>query len=89
MSFFKKKNFLIAEAGINHNGDLKQALKLVSAAKKSGADAIKFQTYITEKRTRNRLHLLAQPDEFFAHGQRPLRHDPASSQPSQRKLRSA
>ena len=34
MSFFKKKNFLIAEAGINHNGDLKQALKLVSAAKK-------------------------------------------------------
>ncbi len=52
MSFFKKKNFLIAEAGINHNGDLKQALKLVSAAKKSGADAIKFQTYITEKRTR-------------------------------------
>ena len=40
MSFFKKKNFLIAEAGINHNGDLKQALKLVSAAKKSGAEIL-------------------------------------------------
>ena len=44
------KKFLIAEAGINHNGNLKTALKLVDAAKKSGADAIKFQTYITEKR---------------------------------------
>ena len=52
MSFFKKKNFLIAEAGINHNGKLNQALKLVNAAKNSGADAIKFQTYITEKRAK-------------------------------------
>ena len=41
------KNFLIAEAGINHNGELKTALKLVDAAKNSGADAIKFQTYKT------------------------------------------
>jgi N,N'-diacetyllegionaminate synthase len=49
--FFRfDKNFLIAEAGINHNGKLKTALKLVDVAKKSGADAIKFQTYITEKR---------------------------------------
>ncbi len=45
-----KKHFLIAEAGINHNGSLKSALKLVDVAKKSGADAIKFQTYKTEKR---------------------------------------
>ena len=44
------KQFLIAEAGINHNGNLKTALKLVDAAKKSGVDAIKFQTYKTEKR---------------------------------------
>ena len=42
-----KKHFLIAEAGINHNGSLKSALKLVDVAKKSGADAIKFQTYKT------------------------------------------
>ena len=49
--FFKyEKNFLIAEAGINHNGNLKTALKLVDVAKENGADAIKFQTYITEKR---------------------------------------
>ena len=52
----KDKNFLIAEAGINHNGSLKTALKLVDTAKKSGADAIKFQTYITEKRVNKKYH---------------------------------
>lgn len=36
---------IIAEAGVNHNGDIKTALKLVEAAKKSGADYIKFQTF--------------------------------------------
>ena len=43
---------MIAEAGINHGGKLKHALKLVDVANKSGADAVKFQTYITEKRTK-------------------------------------
>ena len=52
----KNKNFLIAEAGINHNGNLKTALKLVDTAKKSGADAVKFQTYITEKRVKKKYH---------------------------------
>ena len=42
--------FLIAEAGINHNGNLDKAFKLVDSAKSSGATAIKFQTYKTEKR---------------------------------------
>lgn len=37
--------FIIAEAGINHNGDLNLALKLIEAAKKAGADCIKFQTF--------------------------------------------
>ena len=45
-----KRNFLIAEIGINHNGKLNEAIKLIDAAKKSGADAVKFQTYVTEKR---------------------------------------
>ena len=40
--------FVIAEAGINHNGSLSIAKKLVNLAKKSGADCIKFQTHITE-----------------------------------------
>ncbi len=42
--------FIIAEAGINHNGNLKTALDLVDVAKNNGANAIKFQTYKTEKR---------------------------------------
>ena len=46
------KKFLIAEVGINHGGNLSKAFKLVDDAKKSGADAIKFQTYQTEKRVK-------------------------------------
>lgn len=41
--------FIIAEAGINHNGDLGLAKELVDAAKDSGADAVKFQTFIAEE----------------------------------------
>ncbi|MCV0430376.1 N-acetylneuraminate synthase family protein [Nitrosopumilus sp.] len=37
--------YFIAEAGINHNGDSKIAKKLISAAKDSNADAVKFQTF--------------------------------------------
>ena len=36
---------IIAEAGVNHNGDLETAFKLIKAAKKTGADYIKFQTF--------------------------------------------
>lgn len=43
-----KPVFIIAEAGVNHNGDLKLAKKMIDAARKAGADAIKFQTYRTE-----------------------------------------
>src|SRR3989442_10286134 len=40
--------FVIAEAGINHNGDVKLAAELVAAAAAAGADAIKFQTHFPE-----------------------------------------
>ena len=40
--------FIIAEAGVNHNGKLDIARRLVNAAKASGADAVKFQTFRAE-----------------------------------------
>jgi len=42
--------FIIAEVGINHNGSMENAMKLIDEAYKSGASSVKFQTYITEKR---------------------------------------
>ena len=41
--------YIIAEAGVNHNGKLDLALQLVDIAKESGADAIKFQTFKANK----------------------------------------
>ncbi len=41
--------FVVAEVGINHNGEIEKAYKLISLAKKSGADAVKFQTFKAEE----------------------------------------
>jgi N,N'-diacetyllegionaminate synthase len=42
--------YVIAEIGINHGGDLDLALRLIDSAVRAGVDAVKFQTYLTEKR---------------------------------------
>lgn len=46
--------FIIAEAGINHNGDINLAKKMIEAAKQAGADAVKFQTFRTEEFIQNK-----------------------------------
>jgi N,N'-diacetyllegionaminate synthase len=51
MSQFAKQGkpvFIIAEAGVNHNGSPARAKEMIIEAKKAGADAIKFQTFLTE-----------------------------------------
>jgi N,N'-diacetyllegionaminate synthase len=49
--FSNDRTVIIAEAGVNHLGDMGYAEKLISAAARSGADIIKFQTYKAEKLT--------------------------------------
>ena len=46
--FFNNHCFIIAEAGVNHNGSLDLAYQLIDVAKDAGADAVKFQTFKAE-----------------------------------------
>jgi pseudaminic acid synthase len=57
------KTFIIAELSANHNQDLNVALKLIEEAHKSGADAIKLQTYTPDTMTLN-----SNKDEFLMKG---------------------
>lgn len=41
--------FIVAEAGINHNGEIKKAFEMIKVAKVAGADAVKFQTFKAEE----------------------------------------
>ena len=43
------KVFIIAEAGVNHNGSREMAIQLIDEAVAAGADVVKFQTFKTEK----------------------------------------
>lgn len=43
------KTLIIAEAGVNHNGDINLAKQLIDKAKEAGADIVKFQTFVAEK----------------------------------------
>lgn len=44
----KNKVIIIAEAGVNHNGDYRRAVEMIHAAKEAGADYVKFQTAVPE-----------------------------------------
>jgi sialic acid synthase SpsE len=46
----ENRTYIIAEIGINHRGDINIAKQLIDSAVRSGVDAVKFQTYITEQR---------------------------------------
>ena len=43
------KTLIIAEAGVNHNGDINLAKKLIDAASDAGVDYVKFQTFNSKK----------------------------------------
>ena len=45
----EKQVIIIAEAGVNHNGDIDIAKKLIDAAVEAGVDYVKFQTFTAEK----------------------------------------
>ncbi len=49
--FDQEKTWIIAEAGVNHNGSMELAKHLIDGAKKAGADAVKFQLFDPEKLT--------------------------------------
>lgn len=51
VEFTKERTVIIAEAGVNHLGQMDYAEKLISAAARSGADIVKFQTYKADKLT--------------------------------------
>ena len=43
-----KKTYIIGEIGINHNGKLKNCLRLIKIASKCGVDAVKFQNWVAD-----------------------------------------
>lgn len=45
----QKRTFIIAEIGVNHNGDINLAKKMIKSASECGVDAVKFQTYVSEE----------------------------------------
>ena len=51
------KTFIIAEIGVNHNGSITLAKKMIKAAKASGASAVKFQSFISNNLVTSKANL--------------------------------
>ena len=81
------KPYIIAEVGVNHEGSIKTAKKMILMAKKGGADAVKFQTYKAEllasknspaywdtnkEKTKNQFQLFKKYDKFNVNDYREL-----------------
>lgn len=63
------RTFVIAEIGVNHNGDLGQALRLIDAAAQAGAQAAKFQTFRADALTTASAESVAYQKQSGAKGQ--------------------
>ena len=59
------RTVIIAEAGVNHNGKINLALKLVDYAAKAKADYVKFQTYLTDELVQKNLKLAKYQSKNF------------------------
>jgi len=72
-----KRTLIIAEAGVNHNGDMKLAKQLVDAAAEAGADLVKFQTFNAKRlatRTANKADYQNQTTDSSKETQREMLH---------------
>lgn len=64
----QERCFIIAEAGVNHNGDMALAHKLIDGAKWAGAGAVKFQAFVTEEIVTVRAHKAAYQEDTTGAG---------------------
>lgn len=67
-----EQTLVIAEAGVNHNGDLKLAKKLVDAAAEAGADIVKFQTFQADQLATKQAEQAAYQQRFLGKSQSQL-----------------
>ena len=62
-----KPIYIIAEAGVNHNGSREMAFQLVDAAVQAGADAVKFQTFKAENLVTKSAQKASYQKQFMMH----------------------
>ena len=67
MTYKNPKTLIIAEAGVNHNGDFGSAIKLIDVASNCGADYVKFQTFKADKITSKKADLAKYQKNFVSY----------------------